>query len=82
MDCQESEPVLDQFIDLDKASVSVVSPGSDSPSPGPDQVLIGTPIIAFEDANTTNTTIAPQVEVPTAGKKTLSHVIKFHHAET
>merc|ERR1712241_1398418 len=66
VDCQESEPVLDQFIDLDKASVSVVSPGSDSPSPGPDQVLIGTPIIAFEDANTTNTTIAPQVEVPTA----------------
>jgi len=66
VDCQESEPVLDQFIDLDKASVSVVSPGSDSPSPGPDQVLIGTPIIAFEDANTTNTTITPQVEVPTA----------------
>ena len=78
MDCQESEPVLDQFIDLDKAAVSVVSPGSDSPSPGQaDQVLIGTPIIAFEDANTTNTTITPQVEVPTAGKKTPFHVLKF-----
>lgn len=60
VDCQE-EPVFDQILDL-----SCEKPGE----AGGSQVMIGAPIIAFEDANSTSgppaTSISNQVEVPTA----------------
>ena len=75
VDRQESEPVFDQILDLSSCSVDKAGAGE---SGNANQVMIGAPIIAFEDANTSGnanssgnplvTPPAPQVEVPTGGK--------------
>lgn len=71
VDCQE-EPVFDQILDL-----SCEKPGE----AGGSQVMIGAPIIAFEDANSTSgppaTSISNQMEVPTGGAFILFHKAKL-----
>ena len=74
VECHE-EPVFDQILDLSCEKVAGGGGESASTMAG-SQVMIGAPIIAFEDANSSGTvstaattSIPNQVEVPTGGKR-------------
>ena len=73
VECHE-EPVFDQILDL--SCEKVAGGGESAPTMAGSQVMIGAPIIAFEDANSSGTvptaattSIPNQVEVPTGGKR-------------